>query len=154
MVSKAQSSAFHVLAKLTCISQALITGSNLILSPEVSISESNMLFLSPDSQCASFTSRANGYGRGEGVVAIIVKRVADALADGDIIRAVIRGAGSNQDGRTPGIGRPSPVSQEALIRRVYRDAALDLDKTRYFEAHGKTLQFPILNVAVKRLKRC
>ncbi|KAJ4288369.1 hypothetical protein N0V90_011603 [Kalmusia sp. IMI 367209] len=114
----------------------LAKGSNIILSPEVSITESNMLFLSPDSQCATFTSRANGYGRGEGVIAIILKRLSDALADGDAIRAVIKGIGSNQDGRTQGLGRPSSDAQQALIERVYRDAAANPARTRYFEAHG------------------
>lgn len=95
-----------------------------------------MLFLSPDGLSKSFTSGVDGYGRGEGVVALILKRVSDAINDGDVIRAVIRGSGCNQDGRTPGIGRPSVEAQQNLIARVYRDACLDLKKTRYFEAHG------------------
>ncbi|PVI01618.1 hypothetical protein DM02DRAFT_590921 [Periconia macrospinosa] len=115
---------------------ALVAGANLILSPDVSLAESNMLFLSPDSQCKTFTSGANGYSRGEGIVALILKKVSNALADGDVIRAVIRGSGSNHDGRTPSIGRPSTEAQQKLIERVYQDAALDFSKTRYFEAHG------------------
>lgn len=96
-----------------------------------------MLFLSPDGQSAAFTPRANGYGRGEGVVALILKRVTDAVASGDMIRAVIRGSGSNHDGRTQGVGRPSVEAQKTLIERVYKDARLNLTRTRYFEAHGK-----------------
>ncbi len=113
-----------------------MAGSTLILSPDVSIAEANMLFLSPDGRCKPFSSSADGYGRGEGVIVLILKRVSDAIADGDVIRAVIRGTGSNHDGRTPGIGRPSTEAQQALIQRVYRDANLDLLETRYFEAHG------------------
>lgn len=73
-------------------------------------------------------------------MALVLKRVSDALVSGDMIRAVIRGTGSSHDGRTQGIGRPRVEGQEALITRVYKDAALDLAKTRYFEAHGKFLQ--------------
>jgi len=93
-------------------------------------------FLSPDSKCFSFDSRANGYARGEGIVAIVVKPINDALRDGDVIRAVIRATGSNQDGRTPTLTQPSPESQEALIRHVYTQGGLDYNTTRYYEAHG------------------
>jgi acyl transferase domain-containing protein len=93
-------------------------------------------FLSPDGKCFSFDARANGYGRGEGIAALIVKPLTDAIKDGDIIRAVIRGIGSNQDGRTPTLTKPSPEAQEALIREVYARSGLSLKDTRYFEAHG------------------
>lgn len=73
-------------------------------------------FLSPDGRCYTFDERANGYARGEGVGCVILKPLADALRDGDTIRAVIRATGSNQDGRTSGITLPNPVAQEALIR--------------------------------------
>ena len=96
----------------------------------------NMNFLSPDSRCYPFDARANGYSRGEGFGIIIVKRVADAVADGDIIRAIIRGVGVNQDGRTMGITQPSCSAQEVLIRDTYRENDLDFGSTRLFEAHG------------------
>ncbi|GAB1315319.1 hypothetical protein MFIFM68171_05529 [Madurella fahalii] len=115
---------------------ALVIGSNLLLSPEPSLFLAQGRFLSPDSKCYSFDARANGYARGEGVVALIVKPLNLALQDGDIVRAVIRGVGSNQDGRTPTLTQPSSDSQEALIRHVYAQAGLEFDDTRYFEAHG------------------
>jgi acyl transferase domain-containing protein len=59
-------------------------------------------FLSPDGKCFTFDDRANGYGRGEGIGVVILKRLSDALRDNDIIRAVIRGSSKNQDGRTLG----------------------------------------------------
>jgi acyl transferase domain-containing protein len=59
-------------------------------------------FLSPDGKCFTFDGRANGYGRGEGVGVVVLKRLSDALRDNDTIRAVIRGTRVNQDGRTPG----------------------------------------------------
>ncbi|XXH03794.1 hypothetical protein Hte_010200 [Hypoxylon texense] len=117
-------------------STALITGVSLILGPEGSLMLSHQNFLSPDSVCYSFDDRANGYARGEGVVALVIKPVQDAIRDGDMIRAVIRSTGSNQDGRTPGLTQPSTDAQEALIRDVYRKAGLDFTQTRYVEAHG------------------
>lgn len=94
-------------------------------------------FLSPDSRCYSFDHRANGYARGEGVIALIIKPLSAALHDGNMIRAVIRSSGSNQDGHTPGLTQPSPEAQEELIREVYEKASLPFDLTRYFEAHGQ-----------------
>lgn len=95
-----------------------------------------MNFLSPDSRCYSFDHRANGYARGEGFGVLVLKRVVDAIKDGDTIRAVIRSTGSNSDGRTPGITQPSKDAQERLIKETYEKAGLDLRATRFFEAHG------------------
>lgn len=96
----------------------------------------NLNFLSPDSRCYPFDARANGYSRGEGFGVLIIKRVADAIADGDTIRAIIRGVGANQDGRTPGITQPNCSAQEAMIRETYMKNDLDIGATRFFEAHG------------------
>lgn len=98
-------------------------------------------FLSPDSKCYSFDHRANGYARGEGILAIVLKPLSAAVQDGDMIRAVIRSTGSNQDGRTPVLTQPSPQAQEDLIRHVYKQAGLSFEQTRYVEAHGKPAQF-------------
>ena len=94
---------------------------------------SDLEFLSPDSKCYSFDSRANGYSRGEGFGMIIIKPLWKALEDGDTVRAIIRATGINQDGRTPGITQPSSKSQESLIRNTYEAAGLDMASTRYFE---------------------
>ncbi|KAI1499235.1 hypothetical protein F5X99DRAFT_390720 [Biscogniauxia marginata] len=117
-------------------SSALVTGSNLILGPDGFLLLSSLNFLSPDSKCYSFDHRANGYARGEGVVAIVLKRLSDAVRDGDMIRSVIRSTGTNQDGHTPGLTQPSPEAQESLIRHVYKKANLSFEYTRYVEAHG------------------
>ena len=95
-----------------------------------------MNFISKDSRSFSFDHRANGYGRGEGFGVIVIKRLADALRDGDTIRAVVRSTASNQDGRTPGITQPSKDAQELLVRETYEKAGLSLQATRYVEAHG------------------
>lgn len=97
---------------------------------------SNMNFLSPDSRCYSFDSRANGYARGEGFGVLVLKRFVDAVRDGDSIRGVIRSTSSNSDGRTPGIAQPSREAQELLIKETYSKAGLDPRATRFFEAHG------------------
>lgn len=115
---------------------ALVTGANLILGPEGSVLLSNLNFVSPDSVCYSFDARANGYARGEGIAAVVLKPVRDAVKDGDMIRAVIRGTASNQDGHTPGMTQPSTTAQEKLVRHVYQKAGLSFELTRYVEAHG------------------
>lgn len=115
---------------------ALVTGANLILGPEGSVLLSNLNFVSPDSVCYSFDARANGYARGEGIAAVVLKPVRNAVEDGDMIRAVIRGTASNQDGHTPGMTQPSTAAQEKLVRHVYQKAGLSFESTRYVEAHG------------------
>ncbi|RYO98174.1 hypothetical protein DL766_005197 [Monosporascus sp. MC13-8B] len=82
-----------------------------------------------------FDSRANGYARGEGVVCLVIKSLSKAVQEGDMVRAIIRSTGTNQDGRTPSLSQPHPQSQERLIREVYQRAGLCFDATRYVEAH-------------------
>jgi acyl transferase domain-containing protein len=74
-----------------------VTGSNLILGPDGFLLLSNLNFLSPDSKSYSFDHRANGYARGEGVIALLLKPLKDAVKNGDMIRAVIRSTGTNQE---------------------------------------------------------
>lgn len=92
--------------------------------------------MNKDGKCYSFDSRGSGYGRGEGSGVIVLKRLNDALAAGDPIRAVIRNTASNQDGKTNGITFPNSAAQEDLIRFAYSSANLDPDDTGYVEAHG------------------
>lgn len=114
----------------------MVAGCNLTFSPESYTWLNNLNFLSADGKCYSFDHRANGYSRGEGVAVMILKRVSDAVRDGNTIRAVIRSTLSNEDGRTPGITQPSSLAQERLIRETYERAGLSMVPTRYFEAHG------------------
>lgn len=111
-------------------------GANLIFAREFTNALDNLGVLSQDNRCFTFDERANGYGRGEGTGAIVIKPVKDAIRDGDTIRAVIRSTLSNQDGRTPAITQPNRESQQVLIEDTYRQAGLDPAITRYFEAHG------------------
>lgn len=95
-----------------------------------------MHMLSPDGISHSFDAKANGYGRGEGLGAVLLKPLSAAVANGDSIRAVIGATGTNQDGRTPGITMPSRTSQADLIRDVYGPGQPSMRETAYFEAHG------------------
>lgn len=82
---------------------AVAAGSNLLLDTNIYVSESNLQMLSPDGQSRMWSADANGYARGEGVATIIMKRLSDAVADGDDILCTIRESGTNQDGKTPGL---------------------------------------------------
>ncbi|KAK6065016.1 lovastatin nonaketide synthase [Seiridium cupressi] len=117
---------------------AVAAGTNLIFGPTNFVAESNVQMLSPTGRSRMWDSQADGYARGEGVAAVLLKRLSDAIADGDTIECIIRETGTNQDGRTPGITMPSSVSQANLIRQTYARAGLstDRDRCQYFEAHG------------------
>jgi acyl transferase domain-containing protein len=80
---------------------------------------------------------ADGYARADGIGALYIKKLSQAVADGDPIRAVIRGTSFNANGRTGGITHPSPDGQETCMRRAYeRAGGLDVSLTGYFECHG------------------
>lgn len=119
---------------------ALAAGTNLLLGPEPYIHESKLKMLSPDGRSRMWDQDANGYARGDGVAAVVLKTLSAALADGDNIECIIRETGVNQDGRTRGITMPSATAQAALIRDTYARAGLDptseTDRCQYFEAHG------------------
>ncbi|KJR81416.1 polyketide synthase [Sporothrix schenckii 1099-18] len=121
-------------------STALVAGVNCSLCHDSLASMSSMGFLSAAGRSFTYDSRAAGYGRGEGVAALVLRRVEAAVAAGNSVRAVVRNTGVNQDGRTPGITFPSGAAQAALIRRVYAQAGLDLADTSYVEAHGTGTQ--------------
>ncbi|KAI5194188.1 hypothetical protein AUEXF2481DRAFT_704711 [Aureobasidium subglaciale EXF-2481] len=119
---------------------AIAGGSNLCLGPEPYIGESNLAMLSPTGRSRMWDAAADGYARGDGIAAVVLKTLSSALEDGDHIDCVIRETGVNQDGRTPGITMPSAAAQKTLIRDTYARAGLDLDRVedrpQYFEAHG------------------
>ncbi len=115
---------------------ALAAGVNLILWPDTTIilSQSNML--APDGRCKAFDSRADGFVRSEGCGVVVLKRLSDAIADGDNILAVIRGSAVNQDGRSNGITAPNGPSQESVIRAALKDAGVEPRQIGYVETHG------------------
>ncbi|KAI6353338.1 hypothetical protein MCOR25_009023 [Pyricularia grisea] len=117
---------------------AIAAGTNLILSPLGYITESQLRMLSPTGRSRMWDASADGYARGEGVAALVLKTLTQAIQDGDSIECIIRETGVNQDGRTPGLTMPSARAQEALIRQTYEKAGLDpeVNGCQYFEAHG------------------
>ncbi|KAM0695559.1 hypothetical protein Q7P36_005919 [Cladosporium allicinum] len=116
---------------------AIVGGTNLIIDPQMTIDMSSRGVLSPDGRCKTFSDDADGYARGEAIVAIHVKRMTDALRDRDPIRAVIRSTSINADGKTAGITQPSIVAHEELMRRSHAVAGIsDLSKTAMLECHG------------------
>nr|ALQ32778.1 putative polyketide synthase [Fusarium babinda] len=115
---------------------AVVSGSNLLLNPDMFNQMSATGLLSEEGRSFSFDSRGTGYGRGEGVATIIIKPLEDALRDNDPIRAVIRETALNQDGKTPTITSPNEEAQAALMRSCYERAGLDPSETAYVEAHG------------------
>ncbi|CAN8100295.1 unnamed protein product [Discula destructiva] len=117
-------------------SLAIAAGVGMILTPATMMPMTALNFLGKEGKCFTFTDKAEGYGRGEGVGVVILKRLDDALRDNDSIRAVIRGSRVNQDGRTPGITMPSAEAQLNNIRAVYAEAGLSVDQTAYVECHG------------------
>ncbi|KAM5380293.1 hypothetical protein ACJZ2D_003575 [Fusarium nematophilum] len=121
-------------------SLAIAAGAGMILTPNTIMPMTALNFLSPDGKCFTFDARANGYGRGEGIGVVILKRLSDALRDNDTIRAVIRGTRVNQDGHTTGITLPSKEAQVANISSIYESAGLDFNQTAYVECHGTGTQ--------------
>jgi acyl transferase domain-containing protein len=115
---------------------ALVGGVQAVLTPEVSIGFSKASMLSPDGRCKAFAAEANGYVRGEGAGAIVLKPLGRALADGDRIYALIRGSAINEDGRTSGMTVPSLDAQQAALRDAYRRSGVRPGDVHYVEAHG------------------
>ncbi|RYP47491.1 hypothetical protein DL768_006463 [Monosporascus sp. mg162] len=119
---------------------AIAAGANLIFDPHCFVAESTLHMLSPDGRSRMWDAGANGYARGEGIAAVVLKTLSAAKADGDHIECIIRETGINQDGKTHGITMPNPIAQAQLIRDCYARSGLDLSnpehRPQYFEAHG------------------
>ena len=115
---------------------ALAGGVYVMAGPDMHIMTSQAGMLSPEGKCYTFDQRANGFVPGEGVGVVLLKRLADAERDGDIIRGVIRGWGVNQDGKTNGITAPNPESQTRLEQEVYDKYGIDPERIQLIEAHG------------------
>ncbi len=115
---------------------ALAGGVYVGAGPAMHIMTAQSGMLSQDGKCHSFDHRANGFVPGEAVGVVLLKRLADAERDGDVIHAVIQGWGVNQDGRTNGITAPNPMSQARLMQEVYRRHGIDPAGIQLVEAHG------------------
>jgi acyl transferase domain-containing protein len=123
---------------------ACVAGANLMITPEQFIVESSLHMLSPTGKSRMWDADADGYARGEGIAALLLKPLSRALLDGDEIIGIVRETGVNSDGRTPGITLPNPLAQATLIKDTYRKTGLNsldpMDRCQYFEAHGTGTQ--------------
>jgi acyl transferase domain-containing protein/surfactin synthase thioesterase subunit len=115
---------------------ALAGGVNLLLRPEVTMIFSQAQMMAPDGRCKTFDARANGYVRGEGCGMVVLKRLEDAVRDGDRILSTIRGSAINQDGHSNGITAPNGPAQEAVLRRALANAKTNPAEIGYVELHG------------------
>jgi len=115
---------------------AIAGGINVMISPSIQISFSKAGMLSPDGKCKSFDKSANGYVRGEGSGAILLKPLSKALADGDHIYALVKGTAINHGGRAASLTAPNPNAQAELIIEALKKADFTPDTISYIEAHG------------------
>ena len=120
---------------------ALAGGVSLILAPEGTVSMSKSHALAPDGHSKTFDASADGYARGEGAGMVVLKRLSDALADGDNILALIKGSAINHDGRSSGLTVPNGTSQQAVIRAALKDAGgIEPQQIQFVETHGTGTQ--------------
>ena len=115
---------------------AITGGVNLILTPELSIYMSKVGVLAPDGRAKVFDVAADGYVRGEGCGVLVLKRLSDAVADGNHMLALIRGSAVNQDGRSAGLVVPNGAAETAVVRGALANAGVGAEKIDYVEAHA------------------
>ena len=115
---------------------AMAGGVTVMITPDGFIGFSQAGMLSPDGKCKAFAAEANGFVRGEGAGIVLLKRLSQALADGDPIHGVLMGSSLNQDGHTNGISLPSPEAQAQLVRDACADAGINPSQVDFVEAHG------------------
>jgi len=115
---------------------AIAGGVSLTLLPENFIMGSKMGVFAADGRCKTFDAKADGTVGGEGCGVVVLKRLSDAVRDGDPVRALIRGSAVNQDGKSVGLTAPNGRAQQAVIREALRNARVNAAEIAYVEAHG------------------
>ena len=115
---------------------ALAAGVNVILLPETFVIFSKRGLMAADGRCKAFDAAADGFARAEGCGVVVLKRLGDALADGDRVLAVIKGSAVTQDGRSSGLTVPNGLAQQTMLRMALEDAAVRPEEVDYVEAHG------------------
>lgn len=115
---------------------ALAGGVNIMLAPDATISFAKARMISAEGQCRPFDAGADGLVRGEGCGVVILKRLADAQADGDRILAVIRGSAMNQDGHSNGLTAPSDRAQQRVLRKAHQQAGITAEQPGFIVAQG------------------
>ncbi|KAJ6263864.1 Beta-ketoacyl synthase [Drechslerella dactyloides] len=119
---------------------AIAGGVNAICGPGLTTVLDRAGVISPDGSCRSFDDRARGYGRGEGAAIVVLKKLGDAIRDGDNIIAVLKGSAVAQDGKTNGIMAPNPKAQELVARQALLQAKVEPATIEYIEAHATSTQ--------------
>ncbi|SNS42879.1 type I polyketide synthase [Actinomadura mexicana] len=127
--------ACHALRAGIC-DQALVGSVNMFITPSSSIYFAQAKVASPDGRCKPFSSRADGFGRAEGVAALVLRRLDDALADGLPVYAVIKGGAVNHGGRSTTVTAPNPHAQQAVMVEAYKRAGVRPEDIAYVETHG------------------
>lgn len=115
---------------------ALAGGVVVTLEPRKSVSGSLQGMLSPTGRCHAFDEAADGFVSGEGCVVLLLKRLPDAVRDGDRVLAIVRGTAANQDGRTVNIAAPSAQAQIAVYQQALAAAGVEASTVGMVEAHG------------------
>ncbi|WP_369172894.1 SDR family NAD(P)-dependent oxidoreductase [Streptomyces sp. R28] len=115
---------------------AVVGGVHLVLADESTTAMETMGALSPDGQCHTFDARANGYVRGEGGAALVLKPLHKAVEDGDRVHCVIKGSAVNNDGGGDSLTTPHREAQEELLRAAYARTGTPPESVRYIELHG------------------
>jgi NADPH:quinone reductase-like Zn-dependent oxidoreductase/3-oxoacyl-(acyl-carrier-protein) synthase/thioesterase domain-containing protein/acyl carrier protein/SAM-dependent methyltransferase len=155
-------SASLVAVRLACeqlaagrIDAAIAGGAHLILHPQNQIAMARMGLLSPTGAARPFDAAADGFVEGEGVGAVVLKRLSDAERDGDRIRAVILGGGINASGRTGGYMMPNPAAEAELVAMALSDAGVTASDIGYVEAQasGSPIGDPVEFAALARAFR-
>lgn len=135
-------------------SLCLVGGVNLVLMPEPTISCSQAKMMSPDGRCKIFDASANGYVRGEGCGVVVLKRLSDAIADGDNIFALIRGSAVNHNGLSNSLGAPNGLAQQSVIRQALQKSRVNPSEIGYIDVHaigsglGDAIEFKALKTVL------
>ncbi|MEM7307341.1 MAG: SDR family NAD(P)-dependent oxidoreductase [Planctomycetota bacterium] len=115
---------------------ALAGGVNLLLEPESTVNFAKARMLAPDGRIKAYDARADGFVRGEGCGVVVLKRLSDAIADGDDVWAVLRGSAVNQDGASSGLTAPNGTSQRAVLRAALEGSGVEPRQVGLIEGHG------------------
>lgn len=115
---------------------AIAGGVNVLLLPELTEAFQSAGMMAEDGRCKTFDEKADGYVRSEGCGVVVLKRLEDAVREGNSVLAVIKGSAINQDGRSNGLTAPNGLSQQAVIEQALENAGISADKIDYIETHG------------------
>ncbi|KAG5795056.1 hypothetical protein H9Q69_005899 [Fusarium xylarioides] len=132
---------------------AIVGGASILTTPSTSAPMFADEILAPDASCKTFDASADGYARAEGITAVYIKPLADALRDGNPVRAIIRATSINCDGKGVSLVTPNGYAHEALMRATYSSVGLDPKDTAFIECHatGTPTGDPIETTAVGKV---